>query len=359
MGPLKLVNTTTKNSNTSKYMQCMLEPNNLNIGEFTSIPTPQRSNSSAQSHFEFGFEINQATVWYLSVSFMKSKLFPAQIGRMLYFIGQGDFLVGIVCEELMQFILVPCNRTRRFDIDENVLHSMKQVHGVNFVVSTAVNENLSTSLAKICVFSLKCEMVRSSQWISIGKCMDLLTTSDVLKSESGQETRNIPVIKLLSGKGASVDAEFAVYKYYPLKSKTIKEEITGSHVCVLPNLTDATVLDVNLNCLDDSVMFLKTYWFHNHGVSIPEESLRNQVRVSFHGSSMELTYPAVCLWKHSWCYLPRHTIEYGNSIANRFASDLRTAVELWNIPKISLECDAYRQLQDVKNGSVSKRMKLT
>lgn len=330
--------------------ECMQGDNCLTKWGSMTVPTPLRT-TCRTVNFKLEFDPSSMIVRYYSVDAMKSRLNVTQVGRMLYFLGDGKMLIGITSDRSMQFCVISRQSQSTAHVYEQLILSMKISHGVDLI-----EEKLGAScdcLERAILFSLKCELVRGGGWMNIGKGMELFTTSDILNKPALEGTRNVHVVKVSQGRSMSVDVEFAVYKYYPINSSLAKQGIEGSRVYVLPNLVEAVVGEPICEVTDGSVAFLKGYWLANHGVTIPGECLHDQVRITFPGSSMQLTYPLVCVWRFMWSFLPNQTVDCQQTISSTFESALAKIVGTWKkyvIPdlKIGRPCDFKNEVTSSK-----------
>ena len=116
-----------------------------------------------------------------------------------------------------------------------------------------------------------------------------------------------------------------------------REDVEGSKVFVLPNMTEATCIGPISFVTPQSVAFLKDYWKSHHGYDIPDACLVDQVKVKFAGSGRHLTYPTVCLWKYEWSHIPGYTKTHCKQMELRIGSEMASIQEMWRYELASSE----------------------
>lgn len=179
--------------------------------------------------------------------------------------------------------------------------------------------------------SLVFELNRSYRWISIGPDMFTMSVNDIITTPNLAGHKNVAVITIQDN-----EVYMQVRRYFPLDIQRMNGSNDSTfNVVVLPGLSEGLCTFDPYHRREPpaylkSPQALADYWQENHGYEIPVEVIQQTVDVSLANSGLELTYPAVCVWRHKWSYLPHHTREYLPVMRERLEKEVKAIVELWS-----------------------------
>jgi hypothetical protein len=244
-----------------------------------------------------------------------------KIARKVYMAGAGNWLVGVV--ESSVLIVVPRINQCLKELDDMLLRSSIQTVG-------RFQKITPEAISDVIQYSVVFELNRTYRWISIGPDIFTLSVDDIIKTRGISGHKNVAVI--------TVDRDtihMQVRRFYPINAEELRtSKESGFNVVVLPGLTDG--LWVNASTRREVPMYLRSpqalaeYWEEHHGYRIPLEVVQSTVDVCLATSGLDLTYPAVCVWRHKWSFLPHHTHEYLPVMRERITRELADISKLWS-----------------------------
>jgi hypothetical protein len=145
----------------------------------------------------------------------------------------------------------------------------------------------------------------------------------------------VAVITVTPFKNSSVKVHMQVKRFFPVD---VREILANPHmsynVTVLPHLVDA-ICTTSYSGREPPTHLrssngLAQYWEKHHGFLIPSDCVTPTLNVVLPSSGMELVYPAVCVWRHKWSYLPNHTREFVPAIRDRLNKELGIIKQMWS-----------------------------
>jgi hypothetical protein len=274
-----------------------------------NIPRPLQSDS-----LTFTIQLPRYRAYFVKPDDTASPM--VQTARQLYFKGEGRWLVGIV------------------DGVITVLASDAHSHFPDVSVSSHIDALWDEGVCDVLQYSLVFELNRSYNWICIGPDISTLTVSEVITTPNQRGHKNVAVVTVTPLQASTLQVNMQVNRYFPIDLDEMRHNPHQSYnVTVLPHLVDALCTTSrserepppNLR----SPQGLAAYWLARHGLGIPEACLRETVNVVFPTSGVELVYPAVCVWRHKWSFLPLHSREYLPAMRERLNRELWLIRNLW------------------------------
>jgi hypothetical protein len=288
--------------------------------EFSGIPTPVRSAdiTSVPFHYELHYE-------FVVLVFRSPKASSIQFARKVYFAGAGKWLVGLV-ESALVVVTADGQNLRELE----VWFSHYPVGDVS-----RFSQITDDALLTVIKYSLAFELNRTHKWISIGPEIFTLSVDDIITSPHLSGHRNVAVIKI-EALQKSLIIRMEVRRYFPLSPNDMRSSgDISSSVVVLPSMMEGLCINRGGSHTREPPRSLRSsqglaeYWFDHHGYSIPLEAVKHTVDVCLASTGTELIYPAVCVWRHKWTFLPGHTKEYLTVMGDRITRELSLVSKLW------------------------------
>ncbi len=313
------------------------------VKQLYSAPTPLKLERN-QIEVDLTFEGVNVTLALATISSCSKRFFsPAQIARLVYFHGEGKWLIGT---EITGHPLEICFLYGQANTTENLSHAIKEIqqeygirlqitHSASLVGSSIPPEWISNILS--CSFEY--ELVRSCGWVQVGKESNILTIVEAVsvpKSGQEKETRNVQMISVGGdlNRPHLLRINSSINKYYPLDYSQVPKNPMDSfvNVVVLPTFTEAvcmghaTVRDLPAEMQNPESF--KKYWWTHHAFKLTDESLQQLVKVRI-SESISLVYPLTCVWKLRPCVVPSYTKLYESSMNTRIMSDTEWVRGVW------------------------------
>ncbi len=291
-----------------------------------SIPTPQGRKEAPQN--SVGGKI-------LEIEFANLKEFKFNFFKIL----KNSQKYKISKFQLIRFIIISgVDNCVFYPFNENPDEFIILYSNLNFIKISGVLEKFGIKISQIDIeqsdcsslppyilskaveFTLSCALVEGGSWVHIGKHMDCLCMSDVLKSAE-ENSLNLPVVQIRSNELNQIKLIPTVHKFFPLKSAcafpTSAVTLPNQSICqCVRGISDYNQLPVGMRSLEG----LRDYWLLHHGFRLPDGDVK-MVEIMFNGG-LRLTYPINCVWKSKWCSLPNQSRIYSDQILQKIENEI-------------------------------------
>jgi hypothetical protein len=258
---------------------------------------------------------------------------PIKVARQAYVAGAGRWLSGII-DKITVVLIVPKQISLLKQVDEWIFSRQVNVHSRTEKVSLE-------ALQLILKYSICFELNRSHRWISVGPEIFTLSVDDIIKTPNQTGHKNVAVLTV-EHTSQYIMIRMQVRRYFPIDVEDMKKSNESSfHVYVLPTLSEGLCSNTTGKRRNPPA-FLRTptalsqYWLENHGLDIPPHVAETTVDISLSSGRLELTYPAVCVWRNRWSFLPFHTKQYIPMIRERLTKELEQVKQLWSWKNIDV-----------------------
>lgn len=296
--------------------------------EVRRVPRPLRSGAEMCAFSNIsGYQVSFLNIVQTNIS-------VAQVLRLVYFGGEGRWLVGahegiIVClcgtQELytkLQFWLSGGGLSQ---------------YGIAAKLSPSTSLVLDeATLSTVLMSSFAFELTRSFGWIPISSEGNVLSIRDIITTplrSNEKPHRNVPVLTVESHEGRiGFGVRLEVFKYYPLSGRNHGYGLEGSPVVALPNLSSAQLWPYALSHIEPKLTNegMIQYWYLHYGFKLTIETASTRVPVTFGDGDKQFSFPSVCVWRHPWCMMPTYTRHYYPVMRSRLCLELNQVIGRWN-----------------------------
>lgn len=296
--------------------------------EVQRVPRPLRSGAEICAFSNIsGYQVS-----FLNI--IQTNLSVAQVLRLVYFGGEGRWLVGA-----HEGIIVCLCGTQELYTELQVWLSgggLSQ-YGIAAKLSPSTTVELDeATLSTVLRSSFAFELNRSFGWIPISSEGKVLSVRDIITTplrSYEKPHRNVPVLTVESHESQiGFVVRLEVFKYYPLSAQNHGNGMEGSPVVVLPSLSSAQLWryaqsHIQPKLTNDEMI---QYWYLHYGFKLPIDTAKSRVPVTFGYGDKQFAFPSVCVWRHPWSMMPTYTRQYYPVMRSRLCLELNEVVGRWN-----------------------------